>query len=431
MKKYESDIKLGIFQFTPIPGSPAANLEKVRLAVSGLAREGSDIILLPELWATGPIAPGETITFDEIIKVRLEIQALASKLGLIIAGAIPEPDEDSDGQRLYDTTYVFGIDGILARYRKINLFPPMSEDEVFVPGDDPCTLWVSIKGMELGIGLLTCFDLRFPELARRLIYEGAHILMVSALWPMKRRRHLETLLEARAIENQCFVAAANAWGRVQDTEFAGASGVRGPSGEIIASIPDKETHISAKLDLNKVNAVRQNFSTAHPPRHWAQTALTKILDLAALKKTINRRRNAGQKIVFTNGCFDILHAGHCTYLEAARRLGDALIVGLNTDESIRTIKGCGRPINPESARAITLAGLMSVDYVVLFDEPTPIAVIRTLVPDVIVKGADWDEDMITGADIVKKAGGTVARIPFKYDTSTTKIIEKIRKLSKN
>ena len=104
-----------------------------------------------------------------------------------------------------------------------------------------------------------------------------------------------------------------------------------------------------------------------------------------------------------------------------------MIVGLNSDESIRAIKGRGRPVNPESSRAITLAGLMAVDYVVLFNEPTPIEIISALVPDVLVKGADWDEDMIAGADIVKKAGGRIARIPFEYDISTTKIIKKIVK----
>ncbi|MDA8161541.1 MAG: D-glycero-beta-D-manno-heptose 1-phosphate adenylyltransferase [Desulfobacteraceae bacterium] len=427
MKRHGGYIKLGIFQFTPVPGAPAANMEKVRRAVSDLVREGSDIVLLPELWATGPIQTGWTIAFDEIAKAVIELKALACRLGVIIVGTVPEPSEGSDAQRPYDTSYAFGADGILARYRKVNLFTPMSEDVIFAPGNDPCTFWVSIKGVELGIGLITCFDLRFPELARRLIYEGAHILMVSALWPMKRRRHLETLLEARAIENQCFVAAANAWGRVQDTEFAGASCIHGPDGESIASVPDKEACISAKLDLDKINTARQNFFTAHPPRHWAPLARIKVLDLASLKKTIDRRRNAGQKIVFTNGCFDILHAGHCAYLETARRLGDALIVGLNSDESIRAIKGRGRPVNPESARAITLAGLMAVDYVVLFNEPTPIEIISALVPDVLVKGADWDEDMIAGADIVKKAGGRIARIPFEYDISTTKIIKKIVK----
>ena len=111
MKRYKGVVNLGIFQFTPVPNAPAANLEKVRLAVHDLARKGSDIILLPELWVTGPIAHGVTIALDEITKVKLGIQALASKLSVIIVGGMPELCEDADGNGLYDTTYVFGPEG--------------------------------------------------------------------------------------------------------------------------------------------------------------------------------------------------------------------------------------------------------------------------------------------------------------------------------
>lgn len=129
--------------------------------------------------------------------------------------------------------------------------------------------------------------------------------------------------------------------------------------------------------------------------------------------------------MFTNGTFDILHRGHVEYLTKARRLGDVLIVGLNTDASIRRIKGNGRPINPNRDRAAVLAGLAAVDYVCFFGDDTPERLIRTLVPDVLVKGADWKAGDIVGSDIVRGHGGVVRRIRLTPGRSTTGIIRRI------
>jgi rfaE bifunctional protein nucleotidyltransferase chain/domain len=129
--------------------------------------------------------------------------------------------------------------------------------------------------------------------------------------------------------------------------------------------------------------------------------------------------------VFTNGCFDLLHPGHVTYLEAARELGDALVVGLNSDASVRRLKGPARPILTEQERATVLSGLRSVDYVVVFDEDTPLALIRRIVPDVLVKGGDWPVEAIVGADVVLAAGGRVSSLPFVEGKSTTGIVERI------
>ena len=138
-------------------------------------------------------------------------------------------------------------------------------------------------------------------------------------------------------------------------------------------------------------------------------------------------RHHQSRVAFTNGCFDILHAGHVSYLEHARRTADCLVVGLNSDTSVRALKGAGRPVNGENDRARVLAALGCVDYVVLFDQETPQQLIATLVPDVLVKGADWPEDQIVGAAEVKAAGGKVVRIPFEHDRSTTALINAIRK----
>ena len=139
------------------------------------------------------------------------------------------------------------------------------------------------------------------------------------------------------------------------------------------------------------------------------------------------RRAAGKSIVFTNGVFDLLHPGHLRYLQQARRLGDALIVGVNSDRSVRAIKGSDRPITPEAERAEILAALECVDGVVLFDEDTPQAVIAALQPDVLVKGADWAADAIVGRDIVEARGGRVVRISIEPGYSTSALVEKIRR----
>jgi len=152
----------------------------------------------------------------------------------------------------------------------------------------------------------------------------------------------------------------------------------------------------------------------------------KIKDLSSMKRELDRLRREGKKIVFTNGCFDILHPGHTRYLRAARELGDFLVVAVNSDRSVREIKGKGRPVIPEQDRAEVLSGLGFVDGIVIFDEENPLNVIRHLMPDVLVKGGDWPEDKIIGADVVKEAGGEVKSLPFVSGYSTTDIIRKIR-----
>ena len=154
---------------------------------------------------------------------------------------------------------------------------------------------------------------------------------------------------------------------------------------------------------------------------------TKLLSLEALQEKLQPLRGKGHRIVFTNGCFDILHVGHVRYLTAARQEGDLLILGLNSDRSVATIKGPQRPIVPEDQRAEVLAGLWCIDFITLFDEPDPFNLIRALRPDVLVKGDDWPEDQIIGADIVKAGGGKVVRVPLAQGSSTTLIIEQIIK----
>jgi D-glycero-beta-D-manno-heptose 1-phosphate adenylyltransferase len=145
-------------------------------------------------------------------------------------------------------------------------------------------------------------------------------------------------------------------------------------------------------------------------------------ELVSIRRRLRRR---GLRVVFTNGTFDILHRGHVEYLAAARAFGDVLFVGLNTDASIRRIKGKGRPINRNRDRAAVLAALASVDYVCFFRSNTPKGIIERLIPDVLVKGADWKKDAIVGADVVEKNGGVVKRIRLTPGRSTTDVIQRI------
>jgi rfaE bifunctional protein nucleotidyltransferase chain/domain len=151
----------------------------------------------------------------------------------------------------------------------------------------------------------------------------------------------------------------------------------------------------------------------------------KIKEPSEAKKDIDNLKSQNKKIVFTNGCFDILHIGHTRYLHAARELGDHLIVAVNSDRSVRSIKGPGRPVLNQEERAEILAALESVDLVVIFDQDDPLKVIKYLVPDVLVKGGDWKEDDIIGADVVKKAGGKVLTIPFISGYSSSHIIKRV------
>lgn len=150
-----------------------------------------------------------------------------------------------------------------------------------------------------------------------------------------------------------------------------------------------------------------------------------VIDISELSPVIMSLRQAGKRIVFTNGCFDIIHVGHVRYLSEARRLGDVLVVGLNSDASVRMIKGPVRPVVPQGERAEVLSSLKPVDYVVIFDEPDPYNTISVVRPDILVKGGDWPVDKIIGRDIVESYGGTVCTIPFIEGASSTNIIESI------
>lgn len=168
----------------------------------------------------------------------------------------------------------------------------------------------------------------------------------------------------------------------------------------------------------------------HYPKEGYRLLKAKIKSLPRLIKIIKRLKKEKKKVVFTNGCFDILHYGHAQYLEDARIKGDVLVVAINTDASVKRLKGRKRPIVNEQDRLKVVAGLESVDYVVLFNEDTPIKVIKALKPDILLKGSDWSLKEIVGGDIVRCNGGKVRTVKLIPGRSTTKLINKIAEISR-
>ena len=152
----------------------------------------------------------------------------------------------------------------------------------------------------------------------------------------------------------------------------------------------------------------------------------KVKTLGELVSIIHELRRQGKVIVFTNGCFDLLHHGHVRYLDQAKTLGDVLIVAINSDTSVRTLKGPGRPVMPQAERVEVLAAIASVDYVTIFDELTPEGVIQALAPDVLVKGGDWTVDQVVGREIVEGQGGRVLSLPYVEGASTSRLLRRIR-----
>ncbi|PLX46772.1 MAG: D-glycero-beta-D-manno-heptose 1-phosphate adenylyltransferase [Desulfobulbaceae bacterium] len=394
------------------------NFHQVRHALRRLAPPPQSLVVLPELWLHGFVYETLAEQAARTAGVLDELRDLAAHYDIVLAGSLPEARQG----RFYNSLFMVSPQGVEGRSDKQHPFVPMQEDEHFSPAD-------SLEVMTVAgwcLGGLVCYDLRFPELARLQVQQGARLLVVCAQWPLARISHWRLLLQARAVENQVFVVACNRVGSSATTRFGGHSIIIAPDGSLLSEAGEGREEISAAPADADVDEVRRRFNSA-APRPWRLADKKKITDVASLTETMGLYRQCGQKVVFTNGCFDILHEGHVTYLEAARRQGDRLVVGLNSDASIRAIKGPKRPVNSESSRARLLAALGCVDHVVIFGEDTPLQLITTLLPDILVKGSDWPVDQIVGAREVLAAGGQVRTIEFVGDFSTTGLINKIRR----
>ncbi len=411
----------GFVQFDVREAEPEANLARVEAGLAELAPRTPGLVALPELWATGFAYEHLAELGRRTPELLGALTTLARRHNVLLAGSLIETVACPHGTTYHNTLYLSGPDGVIGSFRKQHLFAPMGETDHFRPGTLPAPLATPLGRL----APLVCFDLRFPELAREMAGRGAGLLLVSAQWPLARLDHWQTLLRARAIENQLFVVAANRCGTTGATAFAGNSMLVGPDGTVLARADAQETAMGQWLDPGELGRVRGRFNTV-AARPYPFADRDKVADLPCLQEIVRRHKAVGRRVVFTNGCFDILHPGHVTYLEAARQRGDCLIVGLNSDASIRAIKGPDRPVNREEDRARLLAALGCVDHVVLFEEETPINLITALLPDVLIKGGDWPVEKIVGGREVVAAGGTVTTIELVDGHSTTGLIARIR-----
>ncbi|MDD2310283.1 MAG: carbon-nitrogen family hydrolase [Desulfuromonadaceae bacterium] len=239
------DIKAAAIQFNVKQGDVDANLAYIREALYRVAGEGVDLVVLPEMWSSG-------FAYRNLNELALrsagivdELLLLSRELKLVIVGSMPEPN----GDKVFNTVYVIDNGKLAGIYRKIHLFSLLGEDRAFSGGDS----WLLAETSIGKVGVIICYDLRFPELSRRLAIEGAQVLCVPAQWPKPRQEHWRTLLRARAIENQLFVVACNTCGTVGKLDFFGMSMIIDPKGELLAEAGESEGEIIAPLDMQEMN----------------------------------------------------------------------------------------------------------------------------------------------------------------------------------
>jgi predicted amidohydrolase len=236
-----SSIKAAAIQFTVAQGDVDANLAYVRAALPRVADQGANLVVLPEMWSSG-------FSYRNLNELALRTEGIVDELlklsahhRLVIIGSMPEPN----GDKVFNTIYVVDNGRLAGVYRKIHLFSLLGEDRAFSGGDS----WLLADTSIGKVGVIICYDLRFPELSRRLALEGAQVICVPAQWPKPRQEHWRTLLRARAIENQLFVVSCNTCGTVGKLDFFGMSMIIDPKGEVVAEAGEEQREIVAELDL--------------------------------------------------------------------------------------------------------------------------------------------------------------------------------------
>ncbi|KAB0671720.1 carbon-nitrogen family hydrolase [Oryzomonas sagensis] len=236
-----SVIRAAAIQFNVKQGAVDANLAQVREALRRAAAQGADLAVLPEMWSSGFAYKSLNELAQRTAGIVEELLALSRELNLVIVGSMPEPG----GDKVFNTVFLADNGTLAGVYRKIHLFSLLGEDRAFSGGNR----WLVAETSVGKVGVIICYDLRFPELSRRLAVEGAQVICIPAQWPRPREEHWRTLLRARAIENQLFVVACNACGPIGKLELFGMSMVIDPKGEILAEAGDGEGEIVASLDM--------------------------------------------------------------------------------------------------------------------------------------------------------------------------------------
>lgn len=237
-------ITAAALQFNIKPGDVDANLAHVRAALKRASDQGAQLAVLPEMWSSGfsyKHLGALAMRTADIIEEFLE---LSRTLGLVIVGSMPEPD----GDKVFNTAHVIDNGKLAGIYRKMHLFSLLGEDRSFSRGDG----WLLCDTSIGKIGVIICYDLRFPELPRRLALEGAQVICIPAQWPKPRDEHWRTLLLARAIENQLFIVSTNSCGMIGKLDFFGMSMIIGPKGELLAEADNRETEIIANLSMQEI-----------------------------------------------------------------------------------------------------------------------------------------------------------------------------------
>jgi len=242
-------ISAAAIQFTVQQGELDANLAYVRDALTRVADRGASLVVLPEMWSTGFAYKTLGELAQQTEAVVAELKELSARHGLVIIGSQPEPAGDG---RVYNTAHLIDNGNVVASYRKLHLFSLLGEDRAFKGGDGWCLADTSLGK----IGIIICYDLRFPELSRRLALEGARVICVPAQWPKPRQEHWRTLLRARAIENQLYMVAANTCGMVGKLDFFGMSMVIDPQGEVLADAGEQQGEIVVPLSWETMDAWR-------------------------------------------------------------------------------------------------------------------------------------------------------------------------------
>lgn len=255
-------MKITCIQMDMVFGKPDENFEKVKGLIEESAKSRPDVLVLPETWNTGffPRENLSSLSAGSCRRVREELGPLAAKYGVsIIAGSV----SDLRDREIHNTALVFDRTGAcIADYDKIHLFSPMEEDRYFCPGDHLCRFQLDGRPC----GLIICYDLRFPELARSLALQGMDLLFVVSQWPRARISQLHTLLKARAIENQVFLACCNSCGQAGSTVFGGSSAVIDPLGNVLAMGGEEESPVSASCDFSVLDEIRRSIPVFHDRR---------------------------------------------------------------------------------------------------------------------------------------------------------------------
>lgn len=332
---------LGFVQYRIRLGEPDRNLEQIARALESVDGLDRSLVVLPELWSSGFAYDRFEAMAAETPAMLVELAALAGRHNCVFAGSLPERAGEEQGGLFYNTLYVSGADGVLGCYRKQQVFYFGGEGRAFIPGIEPYPVTTPLGR----IGCLVCYDLRFPELARRQCQQGADLLICSAEWPQARIDHWRTMLRVRAVENQTFVVAGNGWGEVDGMNLGGCSAVIDPRGQVLAEAGDEPQAVVIPAKWRRRADYRSHFSSFAVSSYPYRDASKILASAASCLDLLAVRRRVGQRLV----CREVAGPVGTAVLEAleeARRQGDFLLVAVSEgaqgdpDQRLLAALGC-------------------------------------------------------------------------------------------